>query len=90
MLDLHTGELVESLEGFGIELDGTVYTSSDVNFWGVTVAADDRTFYATLASGGRTWLVQGDLSTRSVRAVRAGPSAPRCRPTGGRWPTSGG
>jgi hypothetical protein len=82
VLDLHTGELVESLEGFRIELDGTVYTSPDVNFWGVTVAADDRTFYATLASGGRTWLVQGDLSTRSVRAVRAGAECPSLSPDG--------
>ncbi|MBY8851778.1 hypothetical protein K7G98_27145, partial [Saccharothrix sp. MB29] len=65
--DLRSGEVVESLEGFAADVEGQAHTAQDVNYWGLTVGADDRTFYATLASGGLTWLVKGDLVDRSVR-----------------------
>lgn len=84
VLDLQTGDLIESLEGFEIELDGVTYSAPDVNFWGVTVAADDRTFYATLGSGGRTWLVQGDLVGRTMKTVKAGAECPSLSPEGDR------
>ena len=40
-------------------------TAIDVNFWGVTFARDSDRFYATLATGGKTYLIRG-----SVRAAR--------------------
>jgi Tol biopolymer transport system component len=50
----------------------------------VTVAADDRTFYATLASGGLNWLVRGDLVERTVQSVRQNAECPSLSPDGTR------
>ncbi|WP_158881488.1 hypothetical protein [Amycolatopsis anabasis] len=81
-LDLRTGELAESLEHFTATLEGSAYRSADINYWGVTVAADDRTFYATLASGGRTWLVRGDLAAKTVEGLRQNAECPSLSPDG--------
>ncbi|ANP54655.1 hypothetical protein J2Z21_001722 [Streptomyces griseochromogenes] len=82
--DTRTGELIPSLEAFRIVKDGHPYRATDVNFWGVTFAADDRTFYATLATEGRTYLVRGDLRTRTVTAVHANVECPSLSPDGTR------
>ncbi|MBB5959413.1 hypothetical protein FHS29_006034 [Saccharothrix tamanrassetensis] len=81
-LDLRSGEAVESLEGFTAEIEGNVHTAQDVNYWGLTVGADDRTFYATLASGGFTWLVKGDLVDRRVTSLRRDAECPSLSPDG--------
>ncbi|MFI9817468.1 TolB family protein [Saccharothrix variisporea] len=80
--DVSTGEVVESLEGFQAEVEGTALTAQDANYWGLTVGADDRTFYATLASGGFTWLVKGDLTTRRVTSLRRDAECPSLSPDG--------
>ena len=80
--DLRTGETAESLEHFAATVEGAPLTASDVNYWGLTVASDDRTFYATLASGGFTWLVKGDLGTRSVTSLRRDAECPSLSPDG--------
>jgi hypothetical protein len=55
-----------------------------VNFWGVTFADDDRTFYATLATKGSTYLVRGDLRARTVTTVRSNVECPSLSPDGTR------
>ncbi|GAA2619652.1 PD40 domain-containing protein [Streptomyces spororaveus] len=84
VLDLRTGRLDASLEDFTILKDGKPYRSADVNFWGVTFAADERTFYATLATGGRTHLVRGDLGERTVTTLRENAECPSLSPDGTR------
>ena len=84
ILDLRTGELIESIEGFAAEVDGHKVTAPDMNYWGVTFAADDRTFYATLASANRTWLVQGDLVGKTVRGIHRDVECPSLSPDGTR------
>ncbi|MEU4742528.1 hypothetical protein AB0G02_18990 [Actinosynnema sp. NPDC023658] len=81
-LDVRTGEAVESLEGFTAVVDGQAHGSQDVNYWGLTVAADDRTFYATLASAGYTWLVKGDLVERRLESLRRDAECPSLSPDG--------
>lgn len=81
-LDLRTGEAVESLEGFAAVVEGRPHAAQDVNYWGLTVAADDRTFYATLASGGYTWLVKGDLAERRLESLRRDAECPSLSPDG--------
>ncbi|GIJ49033.1 TolB-like translocation protein; signal peptide [Virgisporangium aliadipatigenens] len=71
------------LESFTLLVDGGVVTAADRNFWGVTFADDDR-FYATAASGGRTWLVEGRLSTRRLTALRPDVECPSLSPDGTR------
>lgn len=80
--DLRTGETAESLEHFDATVEGAPLTASDINYWGLTVGSDDRTFYATLASGGFTWLVKGDLVSKSVTSLRRDAECPSLSPDG--------
>jgi hypothetical protein len=82
--DVRTGRLTATLETFRIIKDGHPYTSPDVNFWGVTFASDDRTFYATLATKGRTYLVRGDLRANTVTTVHTNVECPSLSPDGTR------
>jgi hypothetical protein len=82
ILDLRTGQVIDTLEGFTATVGGERFTTSDRNFWGVTVAADDRTFYATMASQNRTWLMKGDLVTRTLQDVRQTAECPSLSPDG--------
>lgn len=84
IVDTRTGELIPSLEAFRVIEGKRVYRSPDVNFWGVTFAADDRTFYATLATKGRTELVRGDLRSRTLTALHANAECPSLSPDGTR------
>lgn len=84
VVDLRTGRLDASLEDFAVVRDGKPYRSADVNFWGVTFAADERTFYATLSTGGRTHLVRGDLAARTVTTLRENVECPSLSPDGTR------
>ncbi|MCS0605214.1 TolB-like translocation protein [Streptomyces sp. LP11] len=84
IVDTRTGALIPSLEAFRILKDGHAYHSADANFWGVTFAADDRTFYATLATKGRTYLVRGDLRARTVTTLHANVECPSLSPDGTR------
>jgi Tol biopolymer transport system component len=77
------GEVVGDLEKFKLTVDGKVVTAADKNLWGVTFADDDR-FFATAASGGKTWLVEGNLSSRLVTAVRGDVECPSLSPDGTR------
>ncbi|MFI0482936.1 hypothetical protein [Actinomadura sp. 9N215] len=84
ILDTRTGRLVTSLEDFAITKDGAPYRNRDVNFWGVTFAADDNRFYATLSTGGGRYLVQGDFAARTVRTLAPGVECPSLSPDGTR------
>lgn len=71
------------LEGFELRVDDRVVSAADKNLWGVTFAGDDR-FYATAASGGKTWLVLGSLSGRRLTALRENAECPSLSPDGTR------
>ncbi|MGY4858303.1 TolB family protein [Cryobacterium sp. AP23] len=70
------------LEDFALSVNGQQVTSADRNFWGVTFTPDDNTFYATAASGGQTWLVTGDVASRTLVAVRGNAECPSLSPDG--------
>ncbi|MFJ3172025.1 TolB family protein [Streptomyces roseus] len=80
LLDLRTGYLVKSMEDIPLTIDGTRYHAPDVNYWGVTFAADDNRFYATVSTRGRTHLVEGDLRNWSARALRENVECPSLSP----------
>ncbi|SDY60795.1 WD40-like Beta Propeller Repeat [Amycolatopsis xylanica] len=84
ILDLRTGQVVDTLETFTATVAGQEFTIADRNFWGVTVAADDRTFYATMASQNRTWLMKGDLVAKTLTDVRQTAECPSLSPDGTR------
>lgn len=82
--DLRSDTQYGSLEDFTAYVDGKPYRAVDANYWGVTFAADDVTFYATMASKGKTRLMRGDLRTRSLTALRENVECPSLSPDGGR------
>lgn len=69
IVDTSTWRLLPNLEDFAITLDGRRYHALDDNFWGVTFAADDDTFYATLGTAGHTYLMRGSVSRRTAVSV---------------------
>jgi Tol biopolymer transport system component len=77
-----TGEALD-LEGFQLVVDGKANNSIDRNFWGVTFVDDDH-FYATAASGKKTWLVKGSLAARRVESLRLDVECPSLSPDGTR------
>lgn len=72
-----------NLQDFGITVDGEPLTTIDRNVWGVTFAGGDR-FFATVASGGTTWLMEGDLEARTMASVATDAECPSVSPDGNR------
>ena len=64
-------------------VDGEPLTAIDRNVWGVTFAGGDR-FFATVASGGRTWLREGSLGARTMTSVVTEAECPSVSPDGSR------
>ena len=67
-------------------IDGRRVTAADLNVWGITFdpVPEPTGFYATVATGGRTWLVRGDLAARTLTALRADAECPSLSPDGTR------
>jgi hypothetical protein len=83
VLDTVTGELLFDLEQMDVERDGEPFKAIDFNFWGVTFESAVR-FYATLATGGRTYLVLGNVDTRKATVVHEDVECPSLSPNGTR------
>ena len=77
------GERWGNLEKFQLVADGREVNPVDRNVWGVTFV-DDDTFYATVAAGGSTWLVEGDLAERTLTTVSQDAECPSLSPDGTR------
>jgi len=84
LVDMRSGETLANLEQFTVSRDGVAMQAPDYNFWGVTFAPDGNRFYATLASAGKTFLVEGDLAARQMRVLREGVECPSLSPDGTR------
>ncbi|MFD8009521.1 hypothetical protein [Streptomyces sp. NPDC058955] len=84
ILDLRTGYLVKNIEQIPLTLEGRRYHAPDVNYWGVSFAADDNRFYATVSTNGRTHLVEGDMAAWSARSLRENVECPSLSPDGTR------
>ncbi|SFE47391.1 hypothetical protein SAMN05216251_103226 [Actinacidiphila alni] len=80
VLDTRTGRLVDNIERIPLTLNGKPYHAADVNYWGVGFAADDNTFYATVRTSGRTYLVKGDLAAWTARTLRTNAECPSLSP----------
>jgi dipeptidyl aminopeptidase/acylaminoacyl peptidase len=77
------GESFGNLEDFTLIIDGAPVAPVDRNLWGVTFVDDNR-FYATAGTGGKTYLVEGDLSARTLTSVVEGVECPSLSPDGTR------
>ncbi|WP_256105430.1 hypothetical protein [Streptomyces sp. ODS05-4] len=84
ILDTEGGLRLDTLEDFRITREGKPYRAADANYWGVTFAADDNRFYATLSTDGHRYLVEGDLAARTVRTLADNVECPSLSPDGDR------
>ncbi|MFG3343917.1 TolB family protein [Streptomyces sp. NPDC048018] len=84
ILDTRTGRVIGSLEDFAVLRDGRRHRAADVNVWGVTFAADDNRFYATVSSAGTRSLVEGDIAARTLRTLADDVECPSLSPDGRR------
>jgi hypothetical protein len=80
LVDLAAGETIGELEQFSTWRDGARFRAADFNFWGVTFAGDGSTFYATLRTGGSTYLVRGELALRRLTVLRGNVECPSLSP----------
>ncbi|MEU0075897.1 TolB-like translocation protein [Streptomyces sp. NPDC006332] len=83
IVDTRTWAIDDNLETFHITKDGRPYHAADTNVWGVTFA-DDTHFYATLATGGQTYLVRGDVTARTLTTLHRNVECPSLSPDGTR------
>ncbi|HEY7171819.1 MAG TPA: hypothetical protein VH417_13300 [Vicinamibacterales bacterium] len=84
IVDLSSGDQIGELEQFTTWRNGARFKAADFNFWGVTFAKDGSTFYASLRTGGTTFLVRGELVLRKLTVVREGAECPALSPDGRR------
>jgi len=80
ILDTATGRIIGDLEQFTMWREGKRFKAVDFNFWGVTFKSDGNGFFATLASGGTKYLIEGDIDAKEGRVVRTGVECPSLSP----------
>lgn len=73
------GRSFGDLEKFTLIINGKAVTPVDRNVWGVTFV-DDTSFYATVGTGGKTYLVRGDLTARTLTSVHENAECPSVSP----------
>lgn len=84
LLDMSGGKVLADLEDFEVTRDGKLFDAIDFNFWGVTFAASDNRFYATLQTSGDLYLVEGDVETKKARVIGEDVECPSLSPDGRR------
>ena len=85
LIDLSHGRRIEDLEQFAVLEDGRRVTAIDRNFWGVTfMPGDSDRFYATMATGGRAYLIRGSVGARAAHVIRENVECPSLSPDGTR------
>jgi len=69
---------------FTVLINGQRSTAADLNVWGVTFVPGPRPtkFYATVATGGKTWLATGDLVARTLTSGHPDAECPSLSPDG--------
>jgi hypothetical protein len=85
IIDLVHGTSLGGLENWTTYDGQHQVTASDVNYWGVTFApGDSDRFYATMSTGGKTYLIQGSVSQRTAKVLHDNVECPSLSPDGTR------
>jgi hypothetical protein len=83
LVDIERGAVLADVQqDFEVRRDGKVIREEDFNFWGVTFTPDSRSFYATLSTAGRHYLIRGDVAGRSADVVHDDVECPSVSPSG--------
>jgi hypothetical protein len=80
LYDLPARHAIADVERFTVERDGKPFSNSDFNFWGVTFRRDSNRFLATLGTGGKRFLVEGDVARRHFRVIADDVECPSLSP----------
>lgn len=80
--DMESGTSVGNVEEFSLSHRGRPYRAADVNVWGVTFAPEGRSFYATVMTGGKKYLAQGDIAKRRLVMLDVAAECPSLSPSG--------
>lgn len=80
IVTMPAGEDIADLESFAVIRDGKEFESIDFNFWGVTFTRDANRIYATLGTGGRILLVEGDVAERTFHVIAEDIECPSLSP----------
>jgi hypothetical protein len=80
LVDMAAGKIIGDLEQFKATRDGQPFAAKDFNFWGVTFTGDSNTFYATLMSNRKTYLVRGTVDRRELTVLRENVECPSLSP----------
>jgi hypothetical protein len=84
IFELGSGRRRLDLEQLSLFRDGDAVDRPDINYWGVTFTRRPGQFYATVATGGTTYLVHGDIGKRLAVTVRENVECPSLSPDGTR------
>jgi len=85
IVDVASGQdVVEDLEKVEALRDGQPFKATDFNLWGVTFTPDAQRYYATLQTGGKLFLVEGDIAARRMRVIHDDVECPSLSPDGTR------
>lgn len=76
IIDMAAGTRVADLNEFAVTRDGDDFKAADFQFAGVTFTADSDRFFASLRTGGNTYLVAGTISERRMQVLRQNVSSP--------------
>ncbi|MGI8693487.1 MAG: TolB family protein [Geodermatophilaceae bacterium] len=82
--DLTDQAPVGNIESWPTFRDGQQVTAADRNYWGVSFAGDGPLFYATMGTGGTTYLVEGDLDNQRMTVLQENAACPSVSPDGTR------
>ncbi|MFD8491766.1 hypothetical protein [Amycolatopsis sp. NPDC059657] len=82
IMDREQSELSSNIEGIPLRIEDKAYRGEDVNYWGVTFMPGNRTFYATVGTGGRTYLIEGDNEAWKAHTLRENVECPSLSPDG--------
>jgi hypothetical protein len=80
LFDLGAGTPIGDLEQFQTLRDHQLFRAKDFNFWGVTFARDNDTFFATLDTAGISYLVRGSVQKRTMEVVLGHVECPSLSP----------
>lgn len=73
-----------NVESWPTMRDGEPVTAADRNYWGVSFVGDGPLFYATLGTGGKTFLVQGDVENQRMTVLQENAACSSVSPDGTR------
>ncbi|WP_350278051.1 hypothetical protein [Kribbella sp. HUAS MG21] len=84
LYEVDTGKLLKSVEELAVFVGGKRYFAADVNYWGITFGADSNKFYMTMASKGKTYLIEADYRAYRGTAIAENVECPSLSPDGRR------